>query len=175
MFRFFRRLAISPDGSILIAVAGQKKTKDGKIQNCAYVFARNHWKDPFTCIPTDLQPVVGVSFSPVLYKPRVGEKNGLLPKLNYRMIFALITVSSVIVYDTQRTAPLLFISDVHYGPLTDVSWRKDGLALFVSSMDGYCTVISFKENELGEPLNGNIILVSMIHHSFRITSTSCRI
>lgn len=69
--------------------------------------------------------------------------------LPYRMIFAIATKSSVHLYDTQQQMPFGMISNIHYARLTDLTWSPDGTILIVSSVDGFCTLISFEENELG--------------------------
>lgn len=65
------------------------------------------------------------------------------------MVFAVATKSSVYLYDTQQRTPLGLISNIHYTRLTDLSWSTDGSLLIVSSTDGFCTLITFTENELG--------------------------
>ncbi|KAF1744957.1 hypothetical protein MXB_4611 [Myxobolus squamalis] len=42
--------------------------------------------------------------------------------VDYRMIFAVATLDSVIVYDTEKLDPVGFISSIHYAVLTDLSW-----------------------------------------------------
>ncbi len=53
-------------------------------------------------------------------------------------------------YDTQNIVPFAYITDIHYSNLSDLSWSKDGRYLLVTSIDGFCTFIAFKENELGK-------------------------
>jgi len=65
------------------------------------------------------------------------------------MIFAVAQVDSVIIYDTEQTLPVSVIASIHLAPLTDIAWSMDGLALVVSSADGYCSSILFEQNELG--------------------------
>jgi len=70
--------------------------------------------------------------------------------LPYRMIFAVATDHSVIIYDTQQISPIAVISNIHYTRLTDISWSSDGRILIASSSDGYCSIIHFENGELGE-------------------------
>ena len=65
-------------------------------------------------------------------------------------MFAIATEDSVFFYDTQCMIPFSFVSDIHYSNLSDMSWSKNGRLLIITSIDGFCTFISFKENELGE-------------------------
>lgn len=43
------------------------------------------------------------------------------------------------------------IGNIHCTRLTDLSWSSDGRVLLVSSSDGFCTLVTFEENELGVP------------------------
>ena len=42
--------------------------------------------------------------------------------LPYRVVFAVATEDSVMLYDSQQTLPLLFLSNIHYHTLSDLSW-----------------------------------------------------
>ncbi|XP_071440014.1 chromatin assembly factor 1 subunit B [Hetaerina americana] len=79
------------------------------------------------------------------------EKHSSLFALPYRVVFAVATQNSVILYDTQQPLPFAKISNIHYTRLTDIAWSSDGRILVVSSTDGYCSVITFTEGELGIP------------------------
>jgi chromatin assembly factor 1 subunit B len=71
-------------------------------------------------------------------------------QLEHRMIFAVATLDAVFLYDTESFYPIAYVDGIHYAELTDMSWSADGNALLVSSKDGYCTLITFEANELGE-------------------------
>lgn len=71
-------------------------------------------------------------------------------KATYRSVFAVLTLDSVLVYDTHQTEPLAVIRGLHYAGLTDCCWGKDGKQLMVCSTDGYISIISFEDGELGE-------------------------
>lgn len=65
------------------------------------------------------------------------------------MVFAVATKCSVCLYDTQQKMPFGLISNIHYARLTDLAWSSDGRVLVVSSSDGFCTLITFSDDELG--------------------------
>jgi hypothetical protein len=57
--------------------------------------------------------------------------------LGHRVIFAVGTLDSVFIYDTQAWgAPIALLTGLHYAPLTDLAWSSDGRTLVVSSSDG---------------------------------------
>ncbi|KAK7062875.1 Chromatin assembly factor 1 subunit [Paramarasmius palmivorus] len=65
--------------------------------------------------------------------------------LPYRMLFAVITMDAVVIYDTQQSTPICILTKLHYDEFTDASWSPDGQSLMLSSRDGYCTLIVFDE------------------------------
>jgi len=38
------------------------------------------------------------------------------------MVFAVATLDSILLYDTQQKAPFGYIGNIHYAALTDVAW-----------------------------------------------------
>ena len=75
-----------------------------------------------------------------------------LSSLPYKMVFAVATTDSVIIYDTQSTVPVAVLGALHYASITDLAWSSDGTYLAVGSKDGYCSVAVFDKGELGEPM-----------------------
>ncbi|KAK3842472.1 MAG: component of the chromatin assembly complex, partial [Linnemannia gamsii] len=69
--------------------------------------------------------------------------------LGYRSIFAVATQDSILIYDTQQSAALALVSHLHYATFTDMAWSSDGCNLILTSSDGFCSIISFEEGELG--------------------------
>lgn len=101
-------------------------------------------------IPSPDQYTIAVRCCPILFKLRPHDET-VPPIINlpYRMIFAVATKSCVYLYDTQQEMPFTLISNIHYARLTDLTWSSDGNILIVSSVDGFCTLITFEEGELG--------------------------
>jgi chromatin assembly factor 1 subunit B len=154
---FFRRLCFSPDGMLLVAPSGvvdmdSAGDKSIKKLHTTYIYTRNSWRQPAIVLPSPDQYTVVVKFSPVLYKLRPVDEKVKMPviPLPYRMVFAIATKCSIFLYDTQQPVPFGSISNIHYTRLTDMAWSNDGKILLVSSTDGFCSVITFGEGELGE-------------------------
>lgn len=159
---FFRRLTFSPDGSLLLTPLGVFKTESSSkspnktessddITNTVYVYIRSGLnKSPVCHIPGLKKPAIAISFSPIIYK--VNEKTEKEPvfKLPYKMIFAVATQDSVIIYDTVKLKPLGFVSNLHYSTITDLCWNKDGQSIVVGSADGFCSNIAFDNGSFGE-------------------------
>ncbi|XP_017054372.2 chromatin assembly factor 1 subunit B [Drosophila ficusphila] len=150
---FFRRLCFTPDGKLLLTPAGITDY-DGVVKpiNTTYGFSRYDLSKPAFVLPFPNEYAVAVRCSPVLYRlrPYNAEKNPPIIKLPYRMIYAVATKNSVFFYDTQQSVPFAIVSNIHYSRLTDLTWSSDGTVLIVSSTDGFCSLLTFEPNELGE-------------------------
>ncbi|CAK5267125.1 unnamed protein product [Mycena citricolor] len=96
--------------------------------------------------PTDLRPPTPAASRASTPGPSAGSiKPGAVFALPYRMLYAVVTMDTVAIYDTQQTGPVCLLSKLHYDELTDLTWSPDGQCLMLSSRDGYCTMITFDE------------------------------
>lgn len=189
---FFRRLAWSPDGSVLACPSGIH-FPEAKRMFAVHLFARNHWSLPAVQCGGLKKPACAVRFSPVFYalrkqdaadediatpevqsqsytssqssqkdgEGRPNDTSGIKPPkkfgpfegFTYRMVFAVACVDAVLFYDTETfTRPFAAVEGLHCAEHTDIAWSTDGLTIVLSSMDGYASVISFTEEELGPRL-----------------------
>lgn len=156
---FFRRLAFTPDGSLLIVPAGCIEVED-KLLNVTYIFSRNNLTKPALYLPAQDKPTVIVRCCPVYFELRPSPQDQSHPPLfglPYRMVYAVASVDSVMIYDTQSPVPFAYITNAHYAGITDMAWTNDGLALVISSSDGYCSIVTFSPGEIGTPLSNEAI------------------
>jgi len=42
--------------------------------------------------------------------------------LPYRMLYAIVTMDSVAIYDTQQAGPICLLTKLHYDEFTDMTW-----------------------------------------------------
>lgn len=153
---FFRRPAWSPDGSFLVLPAGMQRIAGTSREiNTAYLYARGKWAAPVAHLPAQTKPVVAVRFCPVIFRNDAAATSpppALFEKLPYKMVFAVATLDSVLVYDTSSALPLVVFGQLHYDSITDVAWSANGQYLAVASRDCYCSIATFQAGELGEPI-----------------------
>ncbi|KAJ3681451.1 hypothetical protein LUZ60_015940 [Juncus effusus] len=148
---FFRRLAWSPDGSFLLVPAGVcKYPSTTETINTAYILSRRDLSRPSIQLPGASKAIVAIRFCPVIFTLLNNSNSETLFKLPYRVIFAVATLNSLYIYDTQSLAPIAIFAGLHYAAITDISWSMDAKYLAVSSRDGYCTIIEFENDELGQ-------------------------
>ncbi|CAK9162540.1 unnamed protein product [Ilex paraguariensis] len=149
---FFRRLTWSPDGSFLLVPAGSYKLSPSSDPvNTTYVISRKDLSRPALLLPGASKPVVVVRFCPVAFSLR-GSTSSAFFKLPYRLVFAVATLNSLYVYDTESVQPVAILAGLHYAAVSDIAWSPAGRYLAVSSQDGYCTLVEFEDDELGSPV-----------------------
>lgn len=175
---FFRRLTFSPDGSLLLATSGMFKSINNEgieiSTNTIYVYTRGGInKPPIVHIPGLKKPAIGVRFSPIKYE-LIKSDDGISDVFNlpYRMIFAIATQDTILIYDTQRLKCLGIASNLHYAIITDLTWCKDGKNLFISSSDGFISTISLSDELLGKPIGDFDDIVNSINDLLPIKKTS---
>ncbi|XP_057875199.1 chromatin assembly factor 1 subunit B [Melospiza georgiana] len=159
MKSFFRRLSFTPDGSYLLTPAGCVESGEN-VTNTTYVFSRNNLKRPVGHLPCPGKGTLAVRCCPVYFELRAASAaDEISPKsppalfsLPYRLVFAVASEDSVLFYDTEQSFPFGYVSNIHYHTLSDISWSSDGSFLAISSTDGYCSFVTFEEDELGVPL-----------------------
>ncbi|KAI0251864.1 WD40-repeat-containing domain protein [Lactifluus subvellereus] len=86
--------------------------------------------------------------SPAISKPSTPAplpSSGSVFALPYRMLFAVATMDTIVIHDTQQAGPICLLTKLHYDEFTDMSWSPDGQCLMLSSRDGYCTIVVFDE------------------------------
>lgn len=152
---FFRRLAFSPDGSLLLTPLGVYRNdldsgneQDAELTNTVYIYIRSGLnKAPVCHIPGLKKPAIAIAFSPVIYE---AQSSSPVFKLPYKMLFAVATQDSIIIYDTEAVQPLGVVSNLHYLTITDLCWSQNGQSIIVSSADGFCSIVVFDEAVFGK-------------------------
>ena len=79
------------------------------------------------------------------------KKEGFLD-LPYKIVFAIATHDSVLIYSTDSLVPFCVVGNLHFQILNDMSWLEDSM-LAIASSDGYCSFIKFDDNELGNVID----------------------
>ena len=169
---FFRRPTWSPDGAYLIMPAAQRTVHSDPAQAQSQSQPQSQPLSPmlegegYGFVIASRQSLVGTDpHGPVLRicQPGLFNKPPIVIKccplmfpidpardnpsrLPYRHLFAVATRTTLHIYDTQLpTKPLRVYDKLHYALVADLSWSRDGLSLFVSSQDGFCSLIKFED------------------------------
>ncbi|CAK9441729.1 uncharacterized protein LODBEIA_P55970 [Lodderomyces beijingensis] len=120
-----------------------------------YIYARSRIStSPVIKLCGLSKPAVAVSFSPVKYTTTNNTQGNSLD-IPYKLVFAVATLDTVIIYSTDDAfRPLGQVSNLHYQPITDLVWSHDGMRLIASSVDGFCSTITFEEGKFGQVYTG---------------------
>ena len=74
--------------------------------------------------PTDLlrppTPSPSIPSTPIMHP--VTPSTGSVFALPYRMLFAVVTMDTVAIYDTQQSGPICLLTKLHYDEFTDMTW-----------------------------------------------------
>jgi chromatin assembly factor 1 subunit B len=66
------------------------------------------------------------------------------------MVFAVVTTTAILIYDTQHPHPLARIAGCHLATINDVAWSSNGQTLAFCSSDGYVTFVRLSPGVLGQ-------------------------
>lgn len=158
------RLSFSPDGSLLVVPTGVHRHLKGSSTTppssnnnhrsyATHIFVRDNWQTPAASLIGAEEPSVGVRFCPKPFQLLNDSNSVSSPPMfhgSYRWLYAVFTIGSIFVYDTQHSHPLFKVSGIHYAAINDVAWSVDGRMLVACSSDGYLTFIRFAEHALGD-------------------------
>jgi len=165
---FFRRLCFSPEGSLLMCPTGNssdvcevfKKDTQEAANYCAFIATKDDPQNPVLQLPGFKKPVVAMSCCPLLFEKMDDGANVF--DFPYRIVYAVASLDTVTLFDTQHEFPIATVSGLHYHTITDIAWSSpcadndsNGLALVVSSADGFCSFVNFACGELGSVLPKN--------------------
>ncbi|TIA93160.1 hypothetical protein E3P99_00244 [Wallemia hederae] len=132
---FVRRLSWSPDGaSILCANA---------ITDSVFVAAvveRENWSSQMKLVGHE-NSVLCTAYSPRMYRDTDGSF--------YNICATGSTDSVVSVWKINTSKPLVVVKDLFERQVLDLSWSRDGSALYCCSADGSIAALTFTDAELG--------------------------
>ena len=151
---FFHRICFSPHGEFFVVPSGSYAISAESSIFCTYVYSRDNLSKPVLYLPCGKRPSVSISFCPIKFKYRVEQNDGNEPQrlfnLSYRLVFVVITESSLLFYDTEKFEVFSKVENIHYASLNSGTWNKDGSMFVATSSDGYATICTFDDGELGE-------------------------
>lgn len=140
---------------VIMDTTPTKLKKPSKPFNVFLVFRRTSFNKPIHYYPTGREVALCARFSPVVYKLRDSPTN--FWDIPYRIVFAVATTRSILIYDSQQSTPIGYASQIHLARLTDLAWSNDGRLLMISSYDGYSTLLTFDQDEFGEIYDGPLL------------------
>lgn len=143
---YFRRMSWSPDGQH-IAVPN---ATNGPVASIV-IINRGNWATDVSLIGHEA-PCEVCSFSPRIFH---------LDKSSKADKFTTILASggqdrTLAIWSTALTRPLVVAEDIVQNSITDICWAPDGESLFLSSLDGSITCVTFDPGELGQVVSEDV-------------------
>lgn len=149
---YFRRMSWSPDGQN-IAVPN---ATNGPVPSVA-IIKRGNWSSEVSLIGHEA-PCEVCSFSPRLFESD-GDKD------NFDTILATGGQDRTLaIWSTKQAKPLLVAHEITGGSITDICWDNTGQSLFFSCVDGSITCLAFEKEELGIPIDQELMYTQL--HKF---------
>lgn len=157
---YYRRMSWSPDGQN-VAVPN---AINGSVTSIA-IINRDNWTTDVSLIG-HFAPTEVCAFSPRLYDIENEEDTSETPGNSYSDLSSILASAgqdrSLVIWSTTQSTPLLVAQDIVLSSITDICWENSGQALYLSSLDGSITCVTFESNELGKVV-GEDINESQLH------------
>ncbi|KAI3403306.2 CAC2 [Candida oxycetoniae] len=141
----------SASSSSSLEESSSETTDSVSTKNSIYIYSRTRIStSPIIKLCGLTKPAVAISFSPMKYQTQ-----GNLLNLPYKLVFAVATLDTIIIYSSDDDfKPLGQVSNLHYQPITDLVWTQDGMRIISSSIDGFCSFVDFESGVFGEKYTG---------------------
>lgn len=143
---YFRRMSWSPDGQH-IAVPN---ATNGPVTSVV-IINRGNWATDVSLIGHEA-PCEVCSFSPRLF--RLG--NSIQSQKFTTILASGGQDRTLAIWSTATTKPLVVAEDIVESSITDICWTPSGEALFLSSLDGSITCVTFEAKELGDVVSEDV-------------------
>ncbi|KAI9883631.1 MAG: hypothetical protein M1823_004596 [Watsoniomyces obsoletus] len=143
---YFRRLSWSPEGSCIAA----PNAVNGPLSTAVIVY-RGNWSTDVHLIGHE-GPIEVCAFSPRLYDL---SKSDLVPQGNDRLppVMSICACGgqdkALSLWATGQPRPILVAFDLTWKSIADIAWHPDGRTLFVTSLDGSISAVTFGHHEIG--------------------------
>lgn len=148
---YYRRMSWSPDGQH-IAVPN---ATNGPVTSVAIV-SRGIWATDVSLIGHEA-PCEVCAFSPRLFRLHGSQEHTTI-------LASAGQDRTLAVWSTALLKPLVVLQDIALRSITDICWTPCGQNLFLSSLDGLITCVTFDEHELGELVGDDAITTQLLRY-----------
>ena len=152
----YKRISWSPGGQyVSIPSASESQTT-----LISLLSSTDNWSNNFSLIGHNSNCQV-VQFNPKFFKnplesseQSTTQDSEILKKYNmYNTVATAGGDKSLVLWNTSKQSPMFVLQDVVSKPIVDLCWDKSGNSLFMASLDGHLTLVTFEDNEIGEEVD----------------------
>lgn len=140
----YKRISWSPDGEY-VSVPTASKNQTSLI---SLLSRSNGWNNILSLVGHNLDCEV-VQYNPMIYNSSENSDN---PKL-FNVIATAGSDMTLVVWNTTKDKPIFILKEISKKPIVDLCWDKTGNSLFVASLDGHLSIVSFHSQELGNTVS----------------------
>lgn len=139
----YKRISWSADGEF-VSVPTASKNQTALI---SLISRSQNWSNKISLVGHDLNCEV-VKFNPKIF--------GTETTNVYHVIATAGSDQTLVVWNTSKDSPIFVIKDLATKPIVDLAWDNTGNHLFLGSLDGKLTVVSFDDAELGTVISDDL-------------------
>lgn len=143
----YKRISWSPDGEY-VSVPTASKNQTSLI---SLLSRSNGWNNILSLVGHNLDCEV-VQYNPKIYNYSDNTEN---PKL-FNVIATAGSDMTLVVWNTTKDKPIFILKEVSKKPIVDLCWDRTGSSLFVASLDGHLSIVSFEPQELGNTISDEL-------------------
>lgn len=132
----YKRISWSADGEF-VSVPTASKNQTALI---SLISRSQNWSNKISLVGHDFNCEV-VKFNPKIFGSEATNV--------YHVIATAGSDKTLVVWNTSKDSPIFVIKDLASKPIVDLTWDKTGNHLFLGSLDGKLTIVSFENGELG--------------------------
>ena len=140
------RLSWSPDGRNIVTAHSLNNTFP-----VSHIIDRNNWNSDKSFVG-HRKAIEVAAFNPNLFSYNLNSTN------NHTVVALGSKDSSISIWSTAKTKPILIVEELFSSSILDLSWGIDGYQLLACSWDSSIAFIKFSHDELGYVLEASFLL-----------------
>ncbi|KAK6457036.1 histone transcription regulator HIRA, WD repeat superfamily [Scheffersomyces xylosifermentans] len=142
----YKRISWSPEGELLSVPTASKNSTSV----ISLISRSKNWQNRISLVGHGLACEV-VRFNPKFLRESDTDNN------IYNVIATGGSDRTLAVWNTSKDTPILILQEIVNKPILDIVWDKTGKTLLVASQDGYLSILSVDENELGYDITDEML------------------
>lgn len=152
----YNRISWSPEGEY-VSIPSSNKNKTTLIT----IVSRKDWSNSLNLVGH------GTKCEVVKYHPKIFAKDASNDNTNNDMEYSnvLATAGSdktLAIWSTNNQKPILVLENLVNSSIVDLCWDKTGKGLFLASLDGHLSIVTFSPDELGSVFNDVVTIKHLI-------------
>lgn len=143
----YNRISWSPEGEY-VSIPSSNKNKTTLIT----ILSRKDWSNSLNLVGHGTKCEV-IRYHPKIFA-KVSNDENLSNDIEYSNVLATAgSDKTLAIWSTNNQKPIIVLENLVNSSIVDLCWDKQGKALFLASLDGHLSIITFSPDELGSEIN----------------------